>query len=90
MNYYIIVKRSTGVIDAIAECTSYFDRRVGYRLVPETEAAHAKEPYDLYAVPFSRVYWHNVDVGHKLGHAIPGKAKQVPLCHAVWPGDEAA
>jgi hypothetical protein len=90
MTYFILVKRSTRIIDAIAVCTSYFEKTVGYQFVSEAEAAQAKEPYDLYRVPFSRVYRHNVDVGHKLGHAIPGKAQQLPIGYALWPEDEAA
>lgn len=90
MRYFILVKRSTRIIDAIADRTSYFDKSVGYQFVSEAEAAQAKEPYDLYDIPFSRVYDHNVDIGHKLGHAIPSKARQVPIGHALWPADEAA
>lgn len=89
MRYYILVERQTRKIDAIAESLSYFDRAVGYRFVAAEEADAACNPYDLYCVSFDRVYHHGVGVGHKLGHAIPSRKKQVPFGHAVWPEDEA-
>lgn len=88
MSHYILVERKTRKIDAIAEATSYFDRIVGYRFVSAEEADAARNPYDLYTVPYDRVYRHGVDVGHKLGHAIPSRKKQVPFGHAIWPEDE--
>ncbi len=90
MIYYILVRRSTGIIDAISVNLSFIDKAIGYRFVSAEEAERAKDPYDLYPVPFARVYERNVDVGHKLGYALPAKKYRVPIFHAAWPASEAA
>ena len=87
--YHILVERKTRRIDAIAECMSYLSETVGYRFVTAEEAEAAHNPYDLYSVSWDRVYWHNINVGNKLGHAIPSRKRQVPFGHAIWPDDEA-
>jgi hypothetical protein len=88
MGYFILVERNSRKIDAIAESMSYFTEEVGYRFIPAEEAIVARNPYDLYRVSFDRVYRSNLSVGSKLGRAIPNRRKQVPLGHAIWPGNE--